>query len=92
MRLNPEQVREYAERGYIGPLDGLNPKEVAYFRDELEAFEKREGRQLSSMSNQVRAKTHLLFPWMDDLIRLPVVLDTVESLIGPDIMVYHLTC
>ena len=71
MRLNPEQVREYAERGYIGPLDGLNPKEVAYFRDELEAFEKREGRQLSSMSNQVRAKTHLLFPWMDDLIRYP---------------------
>lgn len=92
MRLNPEQVRAYTERGFIGPFDGLNSKEVAYFRDELEAFEKREGRQLSSMPSQVRAKTHLLFPWMQDLIRLPVVLDTVESLIGPNILVYHVTC
>ena len=91
MRLNPEQVRAYAERGFIGPFDGLNSEEVAYFRDELEAFEKREGRLLSSMSNQVRAKTHLLFPWTYDLIRLPVVLDAVESLIGPNILVYHLS-
>ena len=86
------QVRAYLEQGFIGPFDGLNSKEVAYFRGELEAFEKREGTQLSSMSNQLRAKTHLLFPWMHDLIRLPVVLDTGESLIGPNILVYQLTC
>ena len=28
---------------------------------------------------------------MDELVRHPKVLDAVESLIGPDIMIYHLT-
>ena len=31
-------------------------------------------------------KSHLLFRWMDALVRLPAMLDAVERLIGPDIL------
>ena len=92
VKLNTKQVQAYTERGFVGPFGALSADEVDYFRGQLEAFEEREGGPLSGMSGQVRAKTHLLFPWMNELVRLPVVLDAVESLIGPDILVYHLTC
>jgi non-heme Fe2+,alpha-ketoglutarate-dependent halogenase len=39
----------------------------------------------------VRSKSHLLFTWMDALVRHPKVLDAVESVIGPNILIYHLT-
>src|SRR5436309_1796457 len=42
-------------------------------------------------AGQLRAKTHLLFPWLHDLVRHPAVLAAVEDLIGPDLLVYHLT-
>jgi ectoine hydroxylase-related dioxygenase (phytanoyl-CoA dioxygenase family) len=34
----------------------------------------------------VRQKPHLLFTWLDDLIRHPRILDAVEDVIGPDIL------
>ena len=46
---------------------------------------------LDRLPGQLRAKTHLLFPWLDELVRHPAVLAAVEDLIGPDLLVYHLT-
>jgi chlorinating enzyme len=92
VKLKEEYVRAYREQGFAGPFDALSAQEVDYFRGELEDFESHEGGLLSSLPGQVRAKTHLLFPWMNELVRLPTVLDAVESLIGPDILVYHVTC
>ena len=36
-------------------------------------------------------KPHLLFPWVDEIVHAPQVLDAVEDLIGPDIRLFHLT-
>ena len=36
-------------------------------------------------------KPHLLFPWVDEIVHSPQVLDAVEDLIGPDIRLFHLT-
>src|SRR5262249_14126758 len=33
-------------------------------------------------------KPHLVFPWLDELVRHPALLDAVEDLIGPDILLY----
>jgi ectoine hydroxylase-related dioxygenase (phytanoyl-CoA dioxygenase family) len=38
-----------------------------------------------------RVKPYLLFPWAASLVRHPRILDCIESLIGPDIMVFHTT-
>lgn len=38
-----------------------------------------------------RLKPYLLFPWAADLVRHPAILDSIETLIGPDILVFHTT-
>jgi ectoine hydroxylase-related dioxygenase (phytanoyl-CoA dioxygenase family) len=38
-----------------------------------------------------RSRTHVLLEWVHDLVTRPAILDAVESLIGPDILVYTCT-
>src|SRR6202035_615092 len=39
-----------------------------------------------TLSGPLRHKTHLLFTWLNDLIRRPSILDAVEDIIGPNIL------
>ena len=89
--LSDEQVARYHEDGFLCPVPALSPIEARDCRASLEAFEASQGRPLGRLPGQLRAKTHLLFPWLDDLVRHPAVLGAVEDLIGPDLLVYHLT-
>jgi non-heme Fe2+,alpha-ketoglutarate-dependent halogenase len=89
--LSEEQVARYRQDGFLCPVPALSPAEVSDFRARLEAFESSQGRPLGQLPGQLRAKTHLLFPWLDGLVRHPAVLAVVEDLIGPDLLVYHLT-
>src|SRR5262245_38790052 len=54
----------------------------------MEAFERPEGQKMTRGHN---FKPHLLFPWVDEIVHAPEVLDAVEDLIGPDIRLFHLT-
>src|SRR5437762_6374319 len=38
-----------------------------------------------------RVKPYLLFPWAAELVRHTSILDVVEAVIGPDILVFHTT-
>ena len=89
--LSPEQTAQYHRDGFLFPLDALTPEETRHFRARLEASEQAQGATLGAMPGLARSKSHLLFAWMDELVRHPRVLDAVESLIGPNILVYHLT-
>lgn len=89
--LSPAQVEQYRHDGYLFPIDCLTQEEVRYYRGHLEAFEQAQGDTFGKLPDLVRSKSHLLFSWMDALVRHPKVLDAVESLIGPNIMIYHLT-
>lgn len=89
--LSDEQVARYRQDGFVCPVPALSPAEARECRGRLEAFESSQGRPLGRLPGQLRAKTHLLFPWLDRLVRHPAVLAAVEDLIGPDLLVYHLT-
>src|SRR6266508_6494004 len=89
--LSDAQVARYQEDGFLCPLPALSAAEARDCRAMLEAFEASQGRALGRLPGQLRAKTHLLFPWLDRLVRHPAVLAAVEDLIGPDLLVYHLT-
>ncbi len=86
--LSDTQIRHYDERGYVSPVPALSPGEAREARAAIEAFEARTGKTLDYPE---KSKSYLLFDWADRLIRHPRVLDAVEDLIGPDIMVYHTT-
>ena len=85
--LSPEQVAQYHRDGYLFPVDCLTPHEVRNFRGCLERFEAEQGDTLGRLPDLARSKTHLLFTWMDELVRHPKVLDAVESIIGPNILI-----
>ena len=89
--LSPAQVEQYERDGYLFPLDCLTAEEVRTYRSSLEDFEQSQGDTFGKLPNLVRSKSHLLFTWMDELVRHPKVLDAVESIVGPNILIYHLT-
>ena len=87
-RLTDAQVAQYHRDGFLFPIDTFSPEEARGFRDRLEDFERRDGRLFGKGHN---FKPHLLFPWVDALVRHPAVLDPVEDIIGPDIRLFHFT-
>src|ERR1700733_1722608 len=89
--LSPSQVAQYRRDGYLFPVDCLTQDEVRHYRTRLEHFEREQGETFGKLPDLVRSKSHLLFTWMDELVRHPKVLDAVESIIGPNILIYHLT-
>lgn len=87
-RLSPEQVAQYERDGFLHPIPVLSPGEVHRFRRELEAWEHDRGAPIDFPE---KSKSYLLFDWADQLVHHPNILDAVEDVIGPDILVYHST-
>jgi len=87
-RLSDAELASYRRDGFLSPIDAFSTEEARRFRDLLEDFERRDGRRFGKGHN---FKPHLLFPWVDALVRDPAILDPVEDLIGPDIRLFHFT-
>ena len=85
--LSEAAVRQYHELGYYAPVPVMTRAEAADLRSKLEAFEATGG----GMQGPVRHKPHLLFTWLNELIRHPRILDAVEDVIGPDILCWGTT-
>ncbi|MBT6372617.1 MAG: phytanoyl-CoA dioxygenase family protein, partial [Acidimicrobiaceae bacterium] len=81
--LTEDQVDDYLRDGWLSPFDLLTADEVAAARLALEDFEASCGGDLGPV---YRSGSHMLLPWVDDLIRHPRLLDAVEELIGPDLL------
>lgn len=81
--LTDEQVAGYRRDGIHFPVDVVSPQEAAVLRQRFEATERDHGGRLPLRINQ---KPHLLYPWISELVRHPRILDTVEDVIGPDIL------
>ena len=86
--LSEAQVQGYERDGYVSPIDVLSAAEVKAFRQELEDWEKQRGQAIDFPE---KSKSYLLFNWADQLVHHPKILDAVEDVIGPDILVYHST-
>ena len=82
--LPPTAVEFYKDQGYYAPIPVLSASEAAALRQKLEAHEAEHGR----LQGPLRHKSHLLFTWLDELIRHPAILDAVEDLIGPNILAW----
>lgn len=79
-------MAQYRDRGYYFPLSVLDADEVSKCRAKLESFEASQGHPIQGAQ---RSKSHLLFKWLDDLMRNARILDAVQDLIGPDILCWN---
>ena len=84
--LSENALAQYNREGFYFPVKTLGDDEVASCRARLERFEADQGK---SIGGAQRSKSHLLFKWVDDLMRHATILDAVEDLIGPDILCWN---
>jgi len=80
--LTEAAIRQYRDQGYIAPVPALSTVEAAELRARLEDYEA----GADGLKGPLRHKSHLLFTWLNDLVRHPRILDAVEDVIGPDIL------
>ena len=80
--LDPAAVAAYHRDGIHFPVRVFDPADAAAFLGKLEAIEAAHGGRLPARINQ---KPHLLYPWLNELVRHPCILDTVEDVLGPDL-------
>jgi len=83
--LSPEQIERYERDGILFPVPVLSPGETARFRDAFEALADRLGGRPVA---QALGHTQLCFRWAYDLATHPAVLDAVEAVLGPDLLVW----
>ena len=79
------QVSQFQETGFLPAFPVLSADHALHLRANLESFEEEND---GVLTGSLRFKNHLLFKWLSDLIRSPRILDVVEDIIGPDIMVW----
>jgi non-heme Fe2+,alpha-ketoglutarate-dependent halogenase len=87
-KLSATQVRDFRANGYLYPLDGLSADEVLRYREELRKTEVHLGGSLMAIDKKYRGNLHFMCRWVDELARTPAILDAVEDLLGPDILLY----
>jgi non-haem Fe2+, alpha-ketoglutarate-dependent halogenase len=88
LRLTETQIAQYRDDGFTAPVQVLSPEEVRRHRAALEAYEAIGGNPLTYPE---KSKCHLLFAWADEIVHHPAVLDAVQDVIGPNILLFHFT-
>jgi non-heme Fe2+,alpha-ketoglutarate-dependent halogenase len=80
--LSPAEVQRYRAQGYLTGLRVLPAAAAAGWAARIEAHVAGDPRRLRDL----RTKAHIALPALAELARLPAILDRVERLIGPNIL------
>ena len=88
--LTQQQVDQYRQDGYLFPLDILTQDEAAGYRQKIENLEAEHanGSLPRPIGRYFRSNAHCVVPVLAELATSPAILDRVESLIGPDILIW----
>ena len=87
------QVAIYRDEGYLFPVPVFTADEAAELRAAFEAFEARWSDDTNlprPFAQYLRDGMQVISPAADRIARHPAVLDVIESILGPDLMVW--TC
>jgi len=87
-KLTTDQIQQYHKEGYVAPIEVLTREEALEVRNEIELIENRFPNELS---NSGRYNVHLISPKLDEVVHNSNILDSVESIIGKNILVCSTT-
>ena len=85
MVLSADQIKRYRDTGLMFPQRVMTTDDAANYLAQLESYESNTG---GPVNGKWRYKSHLVFPWFNQLMRHPAILDLVRSLLGNDLMVW----
>ena len=86
--LSSDEMARFRRDGVVHPLRCMTAADALGRAQALQDFAAAAGAPLTRL---LRFKAHLRFRMLEEVARNPAVLDAVESLIGPDIMVFTST-
>ena len=90
--LSAEQLRDHEQRGYCSPIPVLTNTEAAEFTYRFMEYISYNKERLEPLPPRDRykamAETHTFLNWAYRIVSRPRVLDAVESLLGPDLLVW----
>lgn len=89
--LTQPQVDAYNRDGFLYPFDALAPDELAESLAGLERFETGLGGPVAQAELKWRSHAFAHSPWFAKLALHPRILDAVEDIIGPDILIWTST-
>jgi non-heme Fe2+,alpha-ketoglutarate-dependent halogenase len=81
--LSQEQIETFWRDGCVFPVRVMSTAEALAIRRKLEAFESAAG---GPLKGDLRHKSHLLFPWLDEIVHNTKIVDAIEDLYGPDLL------
>lgn len=88
LRLTDAQISAYRRDGFVAPVAALTPAQAAAYRRRFEAYETQNDGWYELSKGQ---KLYLIQTWAAELSAMPTVLDAVEDVLGPDLMVWGLS-
>lgn len=84
-KLTPDQKQQFDEQGYVFPFRAFDAARATGYRERIEAYE----RSANIDANRtLKIKGYLAFPWLMEIAKEPEILDAVEDIIGPDILLF----
>src|SRR6202041_1774239 len=89
--LSKQQIEAYRRDGYSFPHQALSDAELAECGGGRARYEAWLGQPVNHGDWRWRSAAYAFLPWLDNLVRHPRILDAVEDLIGPDILVFTTT-
>lgn len=89
--LTQPKVQSYRHDGFLFPIPALTADEAAQCLADLERAEAHLGSSLPKADMKWRGAAYTYLPWVNELVRHPRILDIVEDVIGPDILVFWST-
>src|SRR5262245_53816696 len=90
--LTQAQVSSWRRDGFLSPFALLDAEELQVCRDGLQRFEDWLGGPVNGVAEMKwRTMPYLVLPWAAKLARDPRILDAVEDLLGPDLLIYTST-
>jgi non-heme Fe2+,alpha-ketoglutarate-dependent halogenase len=89
--LTKAQVDSYHYDGFLFPIPALTQDEVATCLAGLHRLESDLGSPVAEADVKWRSHAYTHSPWFNDLIRHPRILDAIEDVIGPNILVWTST-
>lgn len=89
-RLSPAQIDRYKADGFVFPIEALPAPDAHALRAEFEALERdwRDADLPLPLNTYKRVNAHCVMPLACKIAMTPAVLDVVEGLLGPDILIY----
>ncbi len=86
----PEISVSYAENGYYFPVEAISRSQAQTYRAQLEALEAATAG--AELGNKYQLNyPHVIFQFANEIVRNSRILDVVEALIGPNILVWGST-